>query len=275
MEPIHWYPGHMAKAKKQLTELVKLLDIILEIRDARAPAASHNNDLDPILRRRPRLIVLNKKDMADSVSTELWIKWFLDRGFTAFAVNGRNGEGINKLWESIKALLKAKQIKRCGRMGVVGIPNVGKSSLLNQLLGTGAAKTGNLPGITRGKQWIRHNGLDILDTPGLLPPKIEKRDDGLKLALLGTIREEIIPVEDLVLHLLGEYGGRIFAAEPVFDPEWALEKQLQWFAEKRGFIMKGGKLDLDRAARTLLKEFRDGKLVKITLEEPPVDDFDG
>jgi ribosome biogenesis GTPase A len=275
MELIHWYPGHMAKAKKQFLELIKLLDIILEIRDARAPMASHNHDLEPLLRRRPCLIVLNKSDIAESAVTDAWIKWFNNRGLATFAINAKNGAGMNKLWESLNGLLASKQIKRWGRVGVVGIPNVGKSSVLNRLLGTGAAKTGNLPGITRGKQWVRRNGLDILDTPGLLPPKIEKREDGVKLALLGTIREEIIPVDDLVLDLLEKYGQPIFATDKAFGTKWPPEKQLQWFAEKRGFLRKGGVPDLDRAAKTLLKEFRDGRLARITLEEPPVDGCDG
>lgn len=269
MERIHWYPGHMAKAKKQFTELIKFLDLILEVRDARAPLSSHNVDMEPLLARRPCLIILNKSDLADSQSTANWLKWFYTRNLEVTPLNARDGQGIHEVWRMASRILTAKELKRAGRIGVIGIPNVGKSSVLNRLLGTGSAKTGNLPGITRGKQWVKRNGLEILDTPGLLPPKISSDEDGKTLALLGTIRDELIPVYDLVLILLERYGARLFAAQSTNDPSRTPEAQLQWFAQWRGFLLKGGAPDLNRAASSLLKEFRDGKLGRITLEPPP------
>lgn len=269
MEKIHWYPGHMAKAKKQLNELMKLLDIILEVRDARAPLSSHNNDLEPLLQRRPYLVVLNKNDLADPKTTAEWLKFFKSGGLNAVALNARDGKGIGEVWDTISRLLAPKGLKRAGRVGVIGIPNAGKSSVLNRLLGTGSAKTGNLPGITRGKQWVKRNGLEILDTPGLLPPKITRAEDGETLALLGTIREDIIPVYDLALLLLEKYGAKLFAAKSSFNASASPEEQLEWYAGLRGFLVKGGAPDLHRAAGTLLKEFRDGKLGRITLESPP------
>lgn len=269
MEQIHWYPGHMAKAKKQLSELMRLLDIILEVRDARAPASSHNNDLEPLLQRRPYLIILNKCDLADPNATASWLRTLKSKGLNVVALNARDGKGIGEVWDVISRLLASKQLKRAGRVGVIGIPNAGKSSVLNRLLGTGSAKTGNMPGITRGKQWVKRNGLEILDTPGLLPPKIASKEDAVTLALLGTIREEIIPVYDLVLILLEKYGAKLFADKDSFDPSGSPEAQLEWYAGLRGFLVKGGAPDLNRAATTLLKEFRDGRLGRITLEAPP------
>jgi ribosome biogenesis GTPase A len=270
MDQIHWYPGHMAKAKKQLIELFKLLDIIIEVRDARAPASSHNNDLEPLLERRPRLVILNKNDLADPNMTAHWLKLLKTGGKNAVALNARDGKGINEVWDAVSRILAPKQLKRAGRVGVIGIPNAGKSSVLNRLLGTGSAKTGNMPGITRGKQWVKKNGLEILDTPGLLPPKIVNEESGITLALLGTIREEIIPVYDLAMILLEKYGAKLFAAKDSYDIYRSPEANLEWYAGLRGFLVKGGAPDLNRAASTLLKEFRDGKLGRITLEPPPV-----
>jgi ribosome biogenesis GTPase A len=269
MEPIHWYPGHMAKAKKQLTELMKWLDIILEVRDARAPSSSHNIDLEPLLQRRPYLVILNKSDLADANATASWLQWFKACGLNAVALNAKDGKGIPEVWATIARLLAPKGLKRAGRVGVIGVPNAGKSSVLNRLLGTGSAKTGNLPGITRGKQWVKRNGMEILDTSGLLPPKIASEADGQILALLGTIREDIIPVYDLALVLLEKYGAKLFSARESYNSSRSPEAHLEWYAGLRGFLVKGGAPDLNRAATTLLKEFRDGKLGRITLELPP------
>ncbi len=267
MQEIHWYPGHMAKAKRQLAELIKYLDLILEIRDARLPIASHNSDLESILEKKPGLIILNKVDLADSTVTKQWVNYFKLKGNSVLEVNGKNGSGVENIWKLMSQQIIPNKNRSVVRVGVVGIPNVGKSSILNRLIGTGSAKTGNQPGITRGKQWIKRNGFEILDTPGLLPPKIVNQEDGFKLALIGTIREEIIPSYDLALLLLDNYGGILSKLEPKGD---SVEEQLENYAIKRGFLIKGGSPDLNRAVSTILKEFRDGKLGKITLENPLV-----
>jgi ribosome biogenesis GTPase A len=268
MDVIHWYPGHMAKAKRQLSELIKFIDAIIEVRDARLPMTSHNSDIDSILIRRPRLVVLNKSDLADPEITEQWRNWFEKSDCPVLAVNGKSGQGVDQIWRSLNRLFPPDNRRPTLRIGVVGIPNVGKSSLLNRLIGTSSAKTGNLPGVTRGKQWIKRNGFEILDTPGLLPPKIADQESGIKLALVGTIREEIIPTYDLALMLLTRFGEQLFAWRQnglmITDPEAGLE----WYARKRGFLMKGGEIDLHRGATTLLNEFRNGRLGKLSLEVP-------
>lgn len=269
MQDIHWYPGHMAKAKRQLNELIRYLDVILEIRDARLPLTSHNSDLESLLERRPSIVVLNKIDLAESRVTRLWAEWFRIKGTTVLEVNGKSGEGIAGIWETLSGWIDSPKSRRVLRVGVVGIPNVGKSSVLNRLMGTGSAKTGNLPGITRGKQWIKRHGFEILDTPGLLPPKIANREAGLRLALVGTIREEIVPAYDLALLLLERYGGHLSGWEKPVPPLQSGEEQLEWYARKRGFLGKGGVPDLNRAVLSLLKEFRDGRLGRISLETPP------
>jgi ribosome biogenesis GTPase A len=271
MAEINWYPGHMAKAKRQLTELVKYLDVILEIRDARLPIASHNDDLETILARKPNVVVLNKTDLAESGITKKWLHWFTEKSGFVIEVNGKSGMGVDEIWRLVPRVIAANKIRKVIRLGVVGIPNVGKSSILNRLTGSGSAKTGNRPGITRGKQWINKNGFEILDTPGLLPPKIKSFEDGLKLAFIGTIREEIIPAYDLALKLLENYGERIFGWGKAGEQLVTAEEQLERFAQKRGFLMKGGTTDLNRAVSSLLKEFRDGKLGRISLEAPPPD----
>jgi ribosome biogenesis GTPase A len=271
MQEIHWYPGHMVKAKRELTELIRYLDIILEVRDARLPLASHNDDLEMILARKPHVVILNKVDLADPKITKAWIRWFQELSIPVLEVNSKNGTGVDKIWRLIPQLIVPSKIRTMIRVGVVGIPNVGKSSILNRMTGSGSAKTGNRPGVTRGKQWVKRNGFEILDTPGLLPPKINKQEDGLKLALIGTIREEILPAYELTLKLLENLGERIFHGQEIGVELLSPEEQLEWFAKKRGFVGKGNTPDLNRAVSILLKEFRDGKLGRISLEAPPQD----
>jgi ribosome biogenesis GTPase A len=271
MQEINWYPGHMAKAKRQLAELIKYLDVILEVRDARLPIISHNDDLEALLVRKPQLIVLNKVDLAEPQLTKAWVSWFGKLSAPVIEVNGKNGFGMDKIWKLIPQIVSVNKIRAVIRVGVVGIPNVGKSTILNRLIGNNSVKTGNRPGITRGKQWIRSNGLEILDTPGLLPPKITNQEEGLKLALIGTIREEIIPAYDLALKLLAEYGERLFEWDKTGEKLETAEARLDWYTKKRGFLIKGGTLDLNRGVSSLLKEFRDGRLGRISLEAPPFD----
>jgi ribosome biogenesis GTPase A len=268
MQEIQWFPGHMAKAKRQLSEILKYLDLLIEVRDARIPIASHNNDLESILGKKPVIVLLNKIDLADPIATDQWCSWFRNQKTPIIKVNGKSGKGIEEIWKIAPMLLRSKALERTKRIGVVGIPNVGKSSILNRLLGKGAARTGNTPGVTRGKQWIKHKGFEILDTPGLLAPKINCRAVGYKLALIGTVRDEIAPVYDLALYLLENFGENLFKKEGSFPKQLSPDDQLLWFAEKRKFLAKGGEPDLNRAARTLLHEFRNGRLNRITLELP-------
>jgi ribosome biogenesis GTPase A len=268
MQPIHWYPGHMAKAKRELGELMKCIDLLLEVRDARLPVSSHNSDLEPILKRRPVIVVLNKTDLADPVITGQWRSWFDGQNLTAVEVNGRNGQGINRIWQLLTGRHVASALKRALRVGVIGMPNVGKSSVLNRLLGVGTAQTGNRPGITRGKQWVKRGPVEVLDTPGMLPPKLDDRTAGIKLALIGTIHEELLPVYDLALELLRDYGEQLFEWEKQGLSWECPEAALEWYTRKRGFLVKGGEPDLNRGVQTLLQEFRNGRLGRISLEIP-------
>jgi ribosome biogenesis GTPase A len=271
MPAIHWYPGHMAKAKRELGELIKCLDLLIEVRDARIPLASHNRDLEPLLSRRPNLVVLNKTDLAEAAVNQAWETWFTRQGLPVVGVNSRTGQGVKLLWRELDKRRNASTLKRAWRVGVVGIPNVGKSSLLNRLLGAGAAATGNRPGVTRGKQWIKRGAIEVLDTPGLLPPKITDRESGVKLALIGSVGEELLPVDDLALELLARYGERLFDWSKQGTLIETPESGLEWYARKRAFLMKGGELDLNRATHTLLQEFRNGRLGRFSLENPVKD----
>lgn len=270
-ETWHWYPGHMKKARRELEELIKYLDLLIEVRDARIPETSHNRDLDFLLRRRPVVLVLNKADLAEPRVTAEWQDWFPAQGLeVVLAVNGQTGRGLEPIWERMGDILAAKKRSSAFRVGVVGIPNVGKSSILNRLIGGGPAKTGNKPGITRGKQWVRRNGFEVLDTPGLLPPRIENPVTGMKLALTGALKEELVPVYDLALWILEHFGARLTIEwETKSGLPVSPEEKLTGLALRRGFLQKGGIPDLERAAVTLLRDFRNGRLGLISLEDPP------
>jgi ribosome biogenesis GTPase A len=271
MQPIHWYPGHMAKAKRELGELMKCIDLLVEVRDARIPLSSHNRDLEPILARRPNLVALNKTDLADAITNRKWVEWYAKQGLAVVEVNGRTGQGVNQLLKALVNQQSVSTLKRALRVGVVGVPNVGKSSILNRLLGVGTASTGNRPGVTRGKQWVKRGAIEVLDTPGLLPPKISDRETGIKLALIGTISEELLSAYDLVMELMGRYGEQLFEWQKQGIVIATPENGLEWYARKRTFIVKGGELDLNRAMHTLLQEFRNGRLGRVSLENPPTD----
>ncbi len=279
---IQWFPGHMAKTRRLITENLKLIDIVVELKDARIPYSSTNPILEEILGKTPRVIALNKCDMADEDMLKQWVAYYKSKGITAVPVDSIKGTGIGALKNEIKNALKDKTKKemekgmreRDPRMMVVGIPNVGKSSFINKLSGRAGAKTGDRPGVTTTKQWIRiSGGYELLDTPGILWPKFEDEFVGKNLAFTGAIRDEVYDVAEVACELCTLLAKKA--------PETLCEKYklssvdglmgheiLFDIGKKRGCLISGGDVDYDRAARILLDEFRACKLGKIILETP-------
>ena len=275
-----WYPGHMTKAKRMMQENIKLIDLIIELVDARVPLSSRNPDIDELGKNKARLIILNKSDLAEERWNEAWTEYFKKKGFHVVKVNSRKGGGVKSVQSVIQEACKAK-IERDRKRGilnrpvramVVGIPNVGKSTFINSLAGKAAAKTGNKPGVTKGKQWIRLNKqVELLDTPGILWPKFEDQKVGLRLALIGSIRDEILNTDELAVELIRflktQYPGILTERYEVEETQKETEL-LCGIAENRKCITKGGELDYSKAAALLIDEFRSGKLGKVTLEWP-------
>lgn len=273
-----WYPGHMTKAKRMMQENIKLIDLIIEVTDARIPLSSRNPDIDELGKNKARLILLNKADLADDHKTEQWMEYFREKGYYAVKINAKNGTGIKSILPVIMESCKEK-IERDRRRGilnrpvramVVGIPNVGKSTFINAFAGKACTKTGNKPGVTKGKQWIRINkNVELLDTPGILWPKFEDQEVGAKLAMVGSIKDEILNLEELSLELLAylqrEYEGILQERYQITESEDKLN-MLEQIAENRKCIQKGMELDYVKAANILLEEFRNGKIGRITLE---------
>ncbi len=273
-----WYPGHMTKAKRQMQEDIKLIDLVIELVDARVPLSSRNPDIDDLGKNKARLILLNKSDLADDAQNEKWIEYFKAKGYHALKINSKNKSGIKEINNVVNEACKEK-IERDRKRGiknrpvramVVGIPNVGKSTFINAYAGRNCAKTGNKPGVTKGKQWIKlSKTLELLDTPGILWPKFEDQAIGLKLALIGSINDNILDVSDMAYEFVkilnNSYENAIpnrFGVEKNDDPL----KMLEEIAEVRGCKLKGNVLDLEKASSILLEEFRSGKLGKITLD---------
>ena len=273
-----WYPGHMTKAKRQMQEDIKLIDLVIELVDARVPLSSRNPDIDDLGKNKARLILLNKSDLADDDQNEKWIEYFKEKGYHALKINSKNKSGIKEINNVVNEACKEK-IERDRKRGiknrpvramVVGIPNVGKSTFINAYAGRNCAKTGNKPGVTKGKQWIKlSKTLELLDTPGILWPKFEDQAIGLKLALIGSINDNILAVSDMAYEFVkilnNSYENAIpnrFGVEKNDDPL----KMLEGIAEVRGCKLKGNVLDLEKASSILLEEFRSGKLGKITLD---------
>ena len=277
---LQWYPGHMTKAKRQMQEDLKLIDLIIELVDARIPLSSRNPDIDELGKNKARLILLNKSDLADERYNEQWSAYFQKKGFYVVKVNAKSGAGLKSIQGVIQEACKAK-IERDRRRGiknrpiramVVGIPNVGKSTFINSYAGKACAKTGNKPGVTKGKQWIRLNkSVELLDTPGILWPKFEDQQVGLRLALIGAIKDEILNIDELALELIAilteHYPGVLHARYEV-EEDQTPANIIEQIAVKRNCIQKGNELDYTKAANLLLEEFRSGKLGKITLEFP-------
>lgn len=277
---IQWYPGHMTKAKRMMQEDIKLVDLVIELVDARIPLSSRNPDIDTLGKNKARLILLNKSDLADDRYNDKWTKYFESQGAFVLKINARSGAGIKQIngviAEACKAKIerdRARGIKnRPVRAMVVGIPNVGKSTFINSYAGKACAKTGNKPGVTKGKQWIKLNkNLELLDTPGILWPKFEDQRVGLRLALIGSIKDDILNIGELAIELLKflheNYEGIISERYGIDESDDALVN-LENIAKVRGCLLKGNELDYDKASSILLEEFRNGKIGKITLELP-------
>lgn len=288
MPDLHWYPGHMTKAVRQMKEDIKLIDVFIELVDARIPISSRNPDIDELAGNKARVILLNKADMADDRATEGWIKFFAEKGMLAVKLNSRSGNGVKDVKYAINEAAKEKMerdrkrgiLNRPVRAMVAGIPNVGKSTFINSFAGRAVTKTGNKPGVTKGKQWIRLNKqVELLDTPGILWPKFEDKSIAEHLAFIGSIRDEVIEKRELSIKLISEleknYGGLIdktygLEKDDVNDESENNIKILTKLAERRALIKKGGEPDTDKAAYLILDDFKNGRLGKITLEKPVI-----
>ena len=277
-----WYPGHMTKARRQMQEDLKLIDLMIELVDARVPAASRNPDIDELGKNKARLILLNKSDLADERGNDAWMEYFKGKGYSVVKVNSRSGAGMKAINSAVQEACKEK-IERDRKRGilnrpvramVVGIPNVGKSTFINAYAGRACAKTGNKPGVTKGKQWIRlSKQLELLDTPGILWPKFEDQQVGLKLAFTGAINDDILDPENMAIAFINHMISRNpdclrnryqITFDTIEEPHVILEK----IAMARGFKKKGGEPDLERAGKILMDEYRGGKLGRLTLELP-------
>ncbi len=277
---IQWYPGHMTKTRRMMEENISLVDIVIELLDARLPLSSKNPDIDTLARNKKRIIILNKADLADENATKEWEKYFKAQGFEAVKTDSAAGRGIKDIAPIAQALMaeKIERLKKRGRIFVptramiVGIPNVGKSTLINKLVGRNMAKTGDKAGVTRGKQWIRvKKDFELLDTPGILWPKFEDESVGLKLAFTGAVNDDILDSAELACRLI-EYLDKLYpkAVKDRYGIEYAegtpSHEVLEMIGKKRGFIKKGGEVDYKRTSDILTDEFRGAKLGRITLD---------
>lgn len=275
-----WYPGHMTKARRMMQENIKLIDLIIELVDARVPLSSRNPDIDELGKGKARLILLNKADLAEDSLNDEWVAYFKEKGYSAVKVNSRKGGGIKSIQSVIQEACREKTerdrkrgiLNRPVRAMVVGIPNVGKSTFINALAGKACAKTGNKPGVTKGKQWIRLNkSVELLDTPGILWPKFEDQEVGLKLAFIGSIKDEILQTEELAAELVKflkeSYPGVLEEKYSIPEVQDTYEC-LANIAQSRHCLVRGSELDTEKAASILLDDFRGGKLGRITLEKP-------
>jgi len=279
---IQWFPGHMTKAQRMIEENIKMVDAVCEIVDARIPFSSRNPDIDRLSGDKPRLMILNRVDLADPKVTQRWKKYYQDQGFSVLETDAKSGKGVNGFVPAVRNLLSDKlkeyeakgQIGRTLRVMILGIPNVGKSTFINKVAGRKAAIAGDKPGVTRGKQWINIDaGLDLLDTPGILWPKFDSQEVGEMLAITNAIKADVLDKETLganfMLRLRAYYPEALkerYKFDP--DPEANGFELLEQAAKKRGFLISKGEYDIERMANTLLNEYHDGKLGRLSLEMP-------
>lgn len=276
MDNINWYPGHMKKTRELIEENLKMVDLVIEVVDARIPLSSRNPIIDQLVKGKQRIIVLNKSDLADGTANGAWAEKFKKEGNLVLTMNCMKGQGVNQLFKILSDLQNKKnegQIRNKPlRMMIVGVPNVGKSSLINRMTGRKSAKTGDKPGVTKGKQWLAlQNGMQLLDTPGILWPKFEDPKAGLNLAFCGSIKDEILDVADLALELIKvlqiQYPKLLKERYKLEELSEISLENMEAIARKRGFILSGKRIDYERCGRTLLDEFRSGTIGNITLEK--------
>ncbi len=282
---IQWYPGHMTKTRRQMQENINQIDLVCEVVDARIPLVSRNPDMDELAAGKPRMIVLNRIDLADSRTTQAWSQYFRARGCAVIETDSRKGQGTARFAEAAREILKEKiaawtekgQSGRSVRVMVVGIPNVGKSTFINKILGRKAAKAEDRPGVTRGAQWFRvAQGIDLLDTPGILWPKFDDERTGILLACTGAVKDDILDIETLackLMELLAAHApetiqSRYQVVLPQEEVDFLGYDLLLQAGKRRGFLIAGGEIDTERMARILLDEFRGGVLGRISLETP-------
>lgn len=277
---VQWFPGHMAKTRRLIKESLPLVDAVCEIVDARLPESSRNPEIDEIIGAKPRIILLNKSDLADDKATERYIREFAEKGITALPVDCRNGKGLDRFQPAVREILKEKiraneergMAGKTLRVMVVGIPNTGKSSFINRMAKQAKAKVADKPGVTRGNQWFNiGQGVELLDTPGVLWPKFEDPEVGFKLSFIGSVKDEILDIQEIAVRLLAvmqkNYPDNLAQRYKISDFE-ELEpyELLELIAKKRGMLLRGGEYDTERAAVMILDEYRDGRLGKITLD---------
>ncbi len=282
MQNIQYFPGHHTKTRRQIEADIKLVDIVVEVIDARIPMSSRNPDIDQLTNNKPRMILLNRADQADPAMNKVWAEYFKADNWYVMETNSKSGAGVNQFSTAVKSVLKdqiaAWQAKglvgRPVRAMVVGVPNVGKSTFINKVAKRKSAKAENRPGVTRGKQWVTiDRGLELLDTPGILWPKFEDQNVAMRLAFTGAIKDDVLDIEDLAFELMDvlvhRYPQIIEASYKIRLPQackgW---EALELVGRKRGFLISGGEVNLERAARMVLDDFRSGKLGRLTLETP-------